>query len=130
VNLLAYPLHVITDKEQIKKRFRNIIPKRLTKWSGNGFLSFIGACTFRATKEKRSYFVKSHLPNSRPPLSSLNQTIHILLLKWLRFQAIILWFWRRGTNGLGLKYNKGLLPKQWKSLKIIGLGVDNKTIVM
>jgi hypothetical protein len=29
---------------------------------------------------------------------------------------------------MGLKYNKGLLPK-WKSLKIIGLGVDNKITV-
>jgi hypothetical protein len=31
---------------------------------------------------------------------------------------------------MGLKNNKGLLPKQWKSLKIIGIGVDNKTITI
>jgi cellobiose phosphorylase len=29
----------------------------------------------------------------------------------------------------GLKFNKGLLPTKWKSLKI-GIGVDNKTILI
>ncbi len=30
----------------------------------------------------------------------------------------------------GLKFNKGLLPEKWKSLKIIGVGTDNKTILI
>jgi hypothetical protein len=42
-------------------------------------------------------------------------------------QAVIYGFGVEPTDD-GLKYNKGLLPKQWKSLKIIGLGPDNKTI--
>jgi hypothetical protein len=43
-------------------------------------------------------------------------------------QAVIYGFGVEQTD-MGLKYN-GLLPKQWKSLKIIGLGVDNKTITV
>jgi hypothetical protein len=44
-------------------------------------------------------------------------------------QAVIYGFGVEPTDD-GLKYNKGLLPKQWKSLKIIGLGPDNKTITI
>ena len=137
VNLLAYPLHVITDPDQIKKDlefYSDKIDKKDGPAMASGVLSVLYARL--GDKEKAySYFVKSYLPNSRPPFGVFSESAnsnnpYFATGAGAMLQAVIYGFGGVEQTDKGLKYNKGLLPKQWKSLKIIGLGPDNKTITI
>jgi len=137
VNLLAYPLHIITDKKQIEKDleyYTQKIDKKDGPAMASGVLSVLYARL--GDREKAyAYFVKSYLPNSRPPFGVFSESAnsnnpYFATGAGAMLQAVIYGFGGVEQTDNGLKYNKGLLPKQWKSLKIIGLGVENKTIVI
>ncbi len=137
VNLLAYPLHVITNKKQIEKDLEYYAAKIDPKDGpamASGVLSVLYARL--GDREKAySYFVKSYMPNSRPPFGVFSESAnsnnpYFATGAGAMLQAVIYGFGGVEQTDQGLKYNKGLLPRQWKSLKIIGLGVDNKTIVI
>jgi trehalose/maltose hydrolase-like predicted phosphorylase len=137
VNLLAYPLHIITDKAQIERDleyYTEKIDKKDGPAMASGVLSVLYARL--GDKEKAyAYFVKSYLPNSRPPFGVFSESAnsnnpYFATGAGAMLQAVIYGFGGVEQTDNGLKYNKGLLPKKWKSLKIIGLGVDNKTIVI
>ena len=137
VNLLAYPLHVITDKEQIKRDLEYYVEK-IDKKDGPAMASGVLSVLYARLGDKEkayNYFVKSYLPNSRPPFGVFSESAnsnnpYFATGAGAMLQAVIYGFGGVEQTDMGLKYNKGLLPKQWKSLKIIGLGVDNKTITI
>jgi trehalose/maltose hydrolase-like predicted phosphorylase len=137
VNLLAYPLNVITDKKQIEKDLEYYAAKIDPKDGpamASGVLSVLYARL--GDREKAySYFVKSYMPNSRPPFGVFSESAnsnnpYFATGAGAMLQAVIYGFGGVEQTDMGLKYNKGVLPKEWKSLKIIGLGVDNKTITI
>ena len=137
VNLLAYPLNVITDKAQIERDleyYAEKIDKKDGPAMASGVLSVLYARL--GDREKAySYFVKSYLPNSRPPFGVFSESAnsnnpYFATGAGAMLQAVIYGFGGVELTDNGLKYGKGLLPKQWKSLKIIGLGLDNKTIII
>jgi protein-glucosylgalactosylhydroxylysine glucosidase len=137
VNLLAYPLHVITDKKQIEKDLEYYAAKIDPKDGpamASGVLSVLYARL--GDREKAyEYFVKSYLPNSRPPFGVFSESAnsnnpYFATGAGAMLQAVIYGFGGVEQTDEGLKYNKGLLPKKWKSLKIIGLGLDDKTITI
>ena len=137
VNLLAYPLNVITDKAQIERDleyYAEKIDKKDGPAMASGVLSVLYARL--GNREKAyDYFVKSYLPNSRPPFGVFSESAnsnnpYFATGAGAMLQAVIYGFGGVELTDTGLKYNKGLLPKQWKSLKIIGIGVDNKTITI
>ncbi len=135
VNLLAYPLHIITDKVQIEKDlayYSEKIDKKDGPAMAHGILSVLYA---RLGNKEKAYesFVKSYLPNSRPPFgvfseSATSNNPYFATGAGAMLQAVIYGFGGVEQTDNGLKFNKGLLPTQWKSLKIIGLGVEDKTI--
>ena len=137
VNLLAYPLHVITDKEQIERDLEYYAAK-IDKKDGPAMASGVLAVLYArlGNREKAySYFVKSYLPNSRPPFGVFSESAnsnnpYFATGAGAMLQAVIYGFGGVEQTDLGLKYNEGLLPSQWKSLKIIGIGTDNKTILI
>ncbi len=135
VNLLAYPLHIITDKAKIKKDLDYYVEK-IDKKDGpamaHGIVSILYA---RMGDSQKAYehFVLSYLPNSRPPFGVFSESAnsnnpYFATGAGAMLQAVIYGFGGVEQTDNGLKYNKGILPKQWKSLKIIGLGIDEKTI--
>ena len=137
VNLLAYPLHIITERTQIEKDleyYSEKIDKKDGPAMASGVLSVLYARL--GDKEKAyNYFVKSYLPNSRPPFGVFSESAnssnpYFATGAGAMLQAVIYGFGGVEQTDSGLKYNKGLLPKKWKSLKIIGIGVDNKTITI
>jgi trehalose/maltose hydrolase-like predicted phosphorylase len=137
VNLLAYPLNIITDKKQIERDLEyyavKIDPKDGPAMA-SGVLSVLYARMGDRDKAY-DYFVKSYLPNSRPPFGVFSESAnssnpYFATGAGAMLQAVIYGFGGVEQTDTGLKYNKGLLPKQWKSLKIIGLGPDNKTITI
>ena len=137
VNLLAYPLHIITDKNQIEKDlayYSEKIDKKDGPAMAHGILSVLYA---RLGDKEKAYdhFVKAYLPNSRPPFGVFSESAnsnnpYFATGAGAMLQAIIYGFGGVEQTDNGLKYNKGLLPKNWKSLKIIGIGVDEKTIII
>ena len=137
VNLLAYPLHIITDKVQIEKDL-DYYSEKIDKKDGPAMASGVLSVLYSRMGDKEkaySYFVKSYLPNSRPPFGVFSESAnsnnpYFATGAGAMLQAVIYGFGGVEQTDLGLKYNKGLLPKKWKSLKIIGLGVDNKTITV
>lgn len=137
VNLLAYPLHIITDKAQIKRDLEYYTEK-IDKKDGPAMASGVLSVLYARLGDKEKayeYFVKSYLPNSRPPFGVFSESAnsnnpYFATGAGAMLQAVIYGFGGVEQTDLGLKYNKGLLPKNWKSLKIIGLGVDNKTITV
>ena len=137
VNLLAYPLHIITDKVQIKKDLEYYAEK-IDKKDGPAMASGVLSVLYARLGDKEKayeYFVKSYLPNSRPPFGVFSESAnsnnpYFATGAGAMLQAIIYGFGGVEQTDLGLKYNKGILPKNWKSLKIIGLGVDNKTVII
>lgn len=137
VNLLAYPLHIITERAQIEKDleyYTEKIDKKDGPAMASGVLSVLYARL--GDKEKAyNYFIKSYLPNSRPPFGVFSESAnssnpYFATGAGAMLQAVIYGFGGVEQTDSGLKYNKGLLPKKWKSLKIIGIGVDNKTITI
>ena len=137
VNLLAYPLHIITDKTQIEKDlayYSEKVDKKDGPAMAHGILSVLYA---RLGNKEKAYdhFVKAYLPNSRPPFGVFSESAnsnnpYFATGAGAMLQAIIYGFGGVEQTDNGLKYNKGILPKQWKSLKIIGIGIDEKTITI
>jgi len=137
VNLLAYPLHIITDKAQIERDL-DYYSAKIDKKDGPAMASGVLSVLYSRMGDKEkaySYFVKSYLPNSRPPFGVFSESAnssnpYFATGAGAMLQAVIYGFGGVEQTDHGLKYNKGLLPKQWKSLKIIGLGVEDKTITV
>jgi protein-glucosylgalactosylhydroxylysine glucosidase len=137
VNLLAYPLHIITDKAQIEKDLEYYTEK-IDKKDGPAMASGVLSVLYSRLGDREkayAYFVKSYLPNSRPPFGVFSESAnssnpYFATGAGAMLQAVIYGFGGVEQTDQGLKYNKGLLPKQWKSLKIIGLGPDNKTVTI
>ena len=137
VNLLAYPLHIITDRTQIEKDlayYSEKIDKKDGPAMAHGILSVLYA-RLGDSEKAYSHFVKSYLPNSRPPFGVFSESAnsnnpYFATGAGAMLQAIIYGFGGVEQTDSGLKYNKGILPKNWKSLKIVGLGVENKEIYL
>jgi len=137
VNLLAYPLHVITDEKQIKADIDYYAPKMDAKNGPAMSYSVLSVLYSRLGDRKKAYeyFVKSYLPNSRPPFGVFSESAnsnnpYFATGAGAMLQAVIYGFGGVEQTDKGLKINKGLLPKNWKSLKIIGIDTDNKTILI
>lgn len=136
-NLLAYPLHIITDKAQIERDL-DYYTEKIDKKDGPAMASGVLSVLYSRLGDREkayAYFVKSYLPNSRPPFGVFSESAnssnpYFATGAGAMLQAVIYGFGGVEQTDNGLKYNKGLLPKKWKSLKIIGLGIDNKTITI
>lgn len=137
VNLLAYPLHIITERAQIEKDLE-YYSEKIDKKDGPAMASGVLSVLYARLGDKAKaydYFIKSYLPNSRPPFGVFSESAnssnpYFATGAGAMLQAVIYGFGGVEQTDSGLKYNKGLLPKKWKSLKIIGIGVDNKTITI
>jgi trehalose/maltose hydrolase-like predicted phosphorylase len=135
VNLLAYPLHVITDRKQIEKDL-DYYTEKIDKKDGPAMASGVLSVLYSRLGDRDkayAYFIKSYLPNSRPPFGVFSESAnsnnpYFATGAGAMLQAVIYGFGGVEQTDKGFQYNKGLLPKQWKSLKIIGIGEDNRTI--
>jgi trehalose/maltose hydrolase-like predicted phosphorylase len=137
VNLLAYPLHVITDRKQIEKDL-DYYTEKIDKKDGPAMASGVLSVLYARLGDRDkayAYFVKSYLPNSRPPFGVFSESAnsnnpYFATGAGAMLQAVIYGFGGVEQTDKGLQYNKGLLPKQWKSLTIKGVGIGNRTITI
>ncbi|HKJ30866.1 MAG TPA: hypothetical protein VKA34_03520 [Balneolales bacterium] len=135
VNLLAYPLHIIHDKSSIEKNLKYYQPK-----IGNGpamSYSVFSALYARLGNRQKAYelFKKGFEPNKVPPFGDLAETAggtnpYFATGAGGMLQAVLAGFGGLHITDSGIVQKNGILPKAWKSLKITGVGVKNKTFTV
>jgi len=136
VNLLAYPLDIITDLNQIKRDLEYYT----TRMSPNGPAmgnSVLAALYARLGEKDKTYewFKKSYEPNKVPPFGVISETAGGTNPYFATGAGGMLQTVLAGIGGLkitdqGIIQSNGALPKQWKKLTITGVGRDKKTFVV
>ncbi len=132
-NLLAYPLGIITDPQQIKKDLEYYSAK-VDKDHGPAMTFSVFAVQYARLGEAEkaySYFKKAHHPNQRPPFGVLAETPSSSNPYFMTGAGGILQAFINGFGGLditekGIIQHKTVLPKHWKKLTIKGVGPERK----
>ena len=136
VNLLAYPLKVITDPVQIKKDLDYYEPRMAKDGPamGNAILTVSAA---RAGDAERAYglWKSSYKPNEVPPFGVLSEAAggtnpYFATGAGGFLQATIMGFGGLDITPGGIVQLKTKLPKGWKSLTMTGIGVEKKTFIV
>lgn len=133
VNLLAYPLNIISKEEDIRKDLNYYEPRLHPQGPAMGG-AILATLYARLGEVDKSYemFKKSYKPNEVPPFGVLAETAggtnpYFATGAGGLLQSVIF-----GIGGLeitedGIIELETQLPKQWKSLKITGVGIEEKT---
>lgn len=135
VNLLAFPLKVITDKEQIKKDleyYESRVPERETPAMTQAVFSLLYSRLGDADKSYH-FFKDAYQPNILPPFRVIAETKGGTNPYFITGAGGILQTVLMGYGGLDIQPEGGItqiktaMPSHWKSLTIKGIGVDKKT---
>jgi trehalose/maltose hydrolase-like predicted phosphorylase len=132
VSLLSYPLEIVTDPDKIKKNLQYYESK-----IGHGpamSYSIFSLLWARLGNRSKAYhlFHKGYKPNEVPPFGALAETAggtnpYFATGAGGMLQAVLFGFGGLKITGQGIKQVHSVLPKQWKSLRITGVGIDNQT---
>ena len=133
VNLLSYPLNIVSDKITIQKDLQYYEPKLAKEGPAMG-KSIFAILYARQGDVDNAFrlFKESYVPNQLRPFGALSETAtanHSYFATGAGGMLQILLF---GFGGLeisdqGIIQKNPILPKQWKSLTLKGVGVDKKT---
>tara|TARA_R110000737_G_scaffold352461_1_gene398582 strand:+ start:3535 stop:5571 length:2037 start_codon:yes stop_codon:yes gene_type:complete len=133
VNLLSYPLNIVNDKETILKDLKFYEP-RLAKEGpamGKSIFAVLYARQGDAANAFR-LFKESYVPNQQKPFGALSETAtanHSYFATGAggMLQTILFGFGGLEISDEGIIQKNPILPKEWKSLTIKGIGMDKKT---
>jgi trehalose/maltose hydrolase-like predicted phosphorylase len=128
VNLLAFPLDVITDKAQIEKDLKYYEPRMSPEGPamGNSVLSLLYARLGNFEKADQ-WFAKAYKPNQVPPFGVLAETAggtnpYFATGAGGFLQAVLFGYGGLQITDNGIIQVKTKLPANWKSLEIKGVG--------
>jgi len=134
VNLLAYPLKEITDKNQIMadlEYYNKRIPDAGTPAMTQAIFTLLYA---RMGDQKKAYqwFNDAYVPNLNPPFRVIAETKggtnpYFATGAGGVLQAVIMGFGGIDITPDGIVQLKSALPDTWKKLTITGVGVEAKT---
>lgn len=133
VNLLAYPLDIIKDPAQIKKDLDYYQP-RLSK-EGPAMGAAILAVLYNKigmSDKASSIFSSSYKQNEVPPFGVISETAggtnpYFATGAGGMLQAVLAGFGGLEITNDGIVQKKYTLPDGWKSLKITGIGIEDKS---
>jgi len=133
VNLLAYPLAVITDKEQIRRDLEYYESKLAPE--GPAMSHSILSILYSGMGDNKMafrLFKKSFELNKRPPFGALAETADFNNTYFATgagglLQAVIFGFGGLQITENGIIQKSPCLPAHWKSLNIKGVGPEKKT---
>ncbi|MEI9921755.1 MAG: glycoside hydrolase family 65 protein [Bacteroidota bacterium] len=133
VNLLAFPLDIVSDKAQVEKDLNYYEPRMSPEGPamGSSVLALLYARTGNMTKATE-WFAKAYKPNEVPPFGVLAETAggnnpYFATGAGGFLQAVIFGFGGLQLNDAGISQLKTKLPPGWKSLEIKGVGIDERT---
>ncbi|HJD75242.1 MAG TPA: glycoside hydrolase family 65 protein [Bacteroides reticulotermitis] len=136
VNLLGYPLGIITDKGQLRKDLAYYTGK-IDPQHGPA-MSFAVFCVqyARMGDPDKAYemFLRSYQPNQRPPFGVLAETPtsnnpYFMTGAGGLLQTVINGFCGLQITDKGIIQLPAVLPKHWKKVTIKGVGNDRKVYV-
>jgi trehalose/maltose hydrolase-like predicted phosphorylase len=130
VNLLAYPLEIVSDKAQVEKDLL-YYEKRMSPEGPAMGSAVLSTLYSRLGKPDKAYeiFVRSYKLNEVPPFGVLSETAggtnpYFATGAGGMLQSVIFGFGGLSISDLGITQLKTSLPKNWKSLEIKGVGVS------
>ncbi|WP_316796828.1 glycoside hydrolase family 65 protein [Pedobacter agri] len=134
VNLLAYPLKTITDKNQILKDlayYETRIPDEGTPAMTHAIFALLYARTGNVEKAYK-YFNEAYLPNLNPPFRVIAETKggtnpYFATGAGGVLQSVLMGFGGLDITNKGIVQIPSVLPSKWKSIKITGVGTEKKT---
>lgn len=137
VNLLAYPLGIVTEPEAVKRDlayYEEKIDKVNGPAMGSAILSVLHARLGDAEEAYR-LFKKSYIPNRRPPFGVLSESPasnnpYFATGVGGMLQAVLYGFGGLELTDNGVEQRTPVLPKAWKSLTIKGVGMEKKDIII
>jgi len=137
VNLLAYPLKEITDEKQIKtdlEYYNKRIPDAGTPAMTQAIFTLLYA---RMGDQAKAYqwFKDAYVPNLNPPFRVIAETKggtnpYFATGAGGVIQSVLMGFGGLDITPNGIVQLKSVLPKQWKSLTITGVGTQKKTYLV
>jgi trehalose/maltose hydrolase-like predicted phosphorylase len=133
VNLLSFPLNIISDEETILKDLKYYEPK-LSKEGpamGKSIFSVLYARQGDVTNAYR-LFKESYVPNQQAPFGALSEVATSNFSYFATgaggmLQSVLFGFGGLEFTDKGIIQKDPILPKEWKSLTIKGVGKDKKT---
>ena len=134
VNLLGYPLNVITDQAQVKKDleyYETRIPNEGTPAMTEGIFALLYARL--GNGEKAYHFFKDgYEPNLNPPFRVIAETKggtnpYFATGAGGLVQSLLMGFGGLDITPQGIIQIKSALPPNWRSVTITGVGPDKKT---
>lgn len=137
VNLLAYPLKEVTDPKAIRKDleyYEKRVPTEGTPAMTQAVFTTLYARLGDADKAYY-WFKDSYLPNLNPPFRVIAETKggtnpYFATGAGGVLQSVLMGFGGLEITPKGITQIKSILPKNWKSLTINGIGVEKKTFTV
>ena len=136
VNLLAYPLHIISDKNQIIKDLNYYEPRFAKEGPamGHAILSVLYARLGHPQKAF-DFFKRTYEPNKRPPFGALSEAAtsnnpYFATGAGGLLQTLLFGFGGLHITEQGIIQINPVLPKQWQSLTLKGIGPHHKTYII
>jgi trehalose/maltose hydrolase-like predicted phosphorylase len=135
VNLLAYPLSLITDPATIKDDLEYYESKISPEGPAMTFSVFSVLYARLGNAEKAfEMFQRSYQPNKRAPFgvlaeSAVSDNPYFATGAGGMLQAVLCGFAGLELTDEGISQRKPCLPAHWKSIKITGVGPGMKTIM-
>lgn len=135
-NLLSYPLSIVNEKPQILKDMKYYEPKLAEDGPAMGKAIF-AVLYARMGDRENAYrlFKESYVPNQQKPFGALSETpqnhhSYFATGAGGMLQTILFGFAGLEITDQGIIQKNPILPKQWKSLTIKGVGSQRKTFVV
>ncbi len=136
VNLLTYPLDVVSDKETVLKDLEYYEPKLSPVGPAMG-KSVFAVIYARLGNPSEAYrlFKESYEPNKRPPFGALAEAAnsdnpYFATGAGGMLQVVLFGFGGLHITENGIEQKNEVLPKEWKSLTLKGIGPEKKTYVI
>jgi len=133
VNLLAFPLNIVTDREQIIKDLEYYEPKLSPEGPAMGKAIFaVLYARLGNIDEAYRLFKEGYEPNKRPPFGALAESAvsdnpYFVTGAGGMLQTILFGFGGLHITDRGIVQKNPILPKGWKSLTLKGIGPEMKT---
>ena len=132
VNLLAYPLTIVNDKETLLKDLKYYEPKIAEEGPAMG-KSVFAVIYARLGDAENAFrlFKESYEPNKRPPFGALSEAAtsnnpYFVTGAGGMLQTVLFGFGGLHLTNEGIIQKNPILPKKWKSLTIKGVGTEMK----
>ncbi|WP_166962815.1 glycoside hydrolase family 65 protein [Yeosuana marina] len=136
VNLLTFPLDIVNDKANILKDLKYYEPKLAKEGPAMG-KSVFAVIYARLGDSENAFrlFKESYIPNKRPPFGALSETAtghepYFATGAGGMLQTVLFGFGGLHLTENGIEQKNPILPKEWTSLTLKGIGIDKKEYII